>query len=299
MSKKFVVYVLILIPFIVVAGYLRTSSSQTDTHTGCDLGSTDYHLEPKAESMTRFAVIGDFGSGDENEAAVAELVSSWNPDFIVSLGDTNYPKGAASSIDNNVRQYYGSFVESQRFYSALGNHDLMTEDGRPYFDYLTLPGNERFYTFTQGAIQFFALNSNPSEPLGIAKDSEQAAWLQEELAKSTAPFRIVFFHHAPYSSGDHGSIAEMQWDFAEWGVDAVLAGHEHDYERLSHDGILYIVNGLGGAEIRGFKSTIDQSEVRYNCGHGAMLVDATQAAVTFHLISVEGKLIDRYSIQSD
>src|SRR6185503_14372551 len=101
----------------------------------------------------------------------------------------------------------------------------------------TLPGNERYYDFVQGSIHFFALDSDEREPDGTSASSKQGQWLKNALANSTSPFNIVYFHHAPYSSGSEGSSTHMQWPFKDWGADLVLVGHSHNYERLSIGGM--------------------------------------------------------------
>ena len=88
----------------------------------------------------------------------------------------------------------------------------------------------------RGPVHFFALDSDENEPDGVGSSSVQAAWLKRGLAGSTSNWNIVYFHHAPYSSGMHGSTTWMQWPFAAWGAQAVLTGHDHTYERLLVDG---------------------------------------------------------------
>ena len=91
-----------------------------------------------------FAALGDYGSGDQNEAEVAELVLSWQPDFIITLGDNNYPSGAADTMDAAVGQFfhdyiylyqgnYGAGAEDNRFFPTLGNHDLISEQWQAVF----------------------------------------------------------------------------------------------------------------------------------------------------------------------
>lgn len=244
------------------------------------------------EETVTFAVIGDYGLAGRGATAVSNLVDGWQPDFIVTTGDNNYPNGAASTINRNVDQYYGAYVEDGRFFPSLGNHDWRTQAGQPYFDYFPIDqnpandgssGNERYYDFVQGPVHFFVLNSLPQEPDGVTETSKQAQWLQTELADSTTAWQVVVFHHAPYASGRHGNSEWMQWPFAEWGIDAVLTGHEHHYERLTVDDIPYIVNGLGGKGRRSFQEIHPNSEVRFNQDDGAMWVQAseTQLLLTF------------------
>jgi len=209
---------------------------------------------------THFAVIGDYGLASANEAAVADLVASLQPDFIVTLGDNNYVLGGSDTIDANIGQYYHDYIfpysggygggaDRNRFFPALGNHDWETAGAAPYLDYFALPGNERYYDVVQGDVHLYAIDSDPGEPDGVSADSPQAEWLRLGLAASTASWRIVYMHHPPFSSGYHGSNAYMQWPYAAWGADLVLAGHDHIYERLEEDGLTYVVNGLGGAAL--------------------------------------------------
>jgi hypothetical protein len=254
----------------------------------------------------RFAVIGDYGDGSDNERAVAELVKRLAPSFIITTGDNNYPDGAAETIDDNVGQFYsdyihpyrgryGSGADTNRFFPSLGNHDWRAPGAAPYLGYFTLPGNERYYDIVRGPVHLFALDSDVHEPDGATSGSVQAGWLAGALAGSTACWQLVYFHHPPYSSGRHGSDEDMRWPFREWGADAVVAGHDHLYERLSVDGIPYFVNGLGGNSIYDFGKPLPESVVRYNGSYGAMLVEATRAAITYQFIAVDGTVADSYT----
>jgi tartrate-resistant acid phosphatase type 5 len=236
-----------------------------------------------ASSSIRFAVIGDYGLASQPESDVASLVSGWNPDFVITTGDNNYPTGASSTIDQNIGQYYHNYIypytgsygtgaASNRFFPSMGNHDWYTAGAAPYLSYFMLPGNERYYDFVRGDVHFFAIDSDSSEPDGNSSTSIQAAWLSRHFADSCSTWNIVYLHHAPYSSGPHGSNVTLQWPYASWGASAVLAGHDHTYERIMHDGIPYFVNGLGGSSIYSFGTPVSGSVVRYDSDYGAMLV---------------------------
>jgi hypothetical protein len=276
-----------------------TSSKPTDTPTP----------EPTATSSPAvvFAAIGDYGSGDPSEADVANLILSWQPDFIITLGDNNYPSGAADHMDEAVGQFFhgyiypykGSFgagAEANRFFPCLGNHDLDTNNGQAYYDYFILPGNERYYDFTWGALHFFALNTNDNEPDGVGVSSIQAMWLKRGLSESTSAWNIVYMHYPPYSSGLHGSTDWTRWPYGEWGADVVLAGHDHTYERLEENGLTYFVNGLGGAGRYDFKNILEGSLVRYNGDYGAMRVEVTEKHILFEFINRTGEVVDAYEI---
>ena len=268
-------------------------------------------------ATTRFAVIGDYGYAGVNEAAVAAMVNGWNPDFIITVGDNNYDFGAVGTIDPNIGQYYGNFVYpytgtysstavTNKFFPSLGNHDwgnaYPNPNGvNPYLAYFTLPGNERYYDFVWGPAHFFALDSDPNEPDGITKTSTQAAWLERKLAFSTAKWRLVYMHHPPYSSGAaHGSTPNLQWPYPSWGATAVLAGHEHNYERIVKNGFPYFVDGLGGKSNNYpfANPPLAGSAYRANNLWGAMLVTADDAAITFRFHSITDTInaLDMYTI---
>lgn len=271
--------------------------------------------------ILRFAVIGDYGRNTIGEQRVATLVDSWNPDFIVTTGDNNYPFGSALSIDVNIGQYYSKFIgnykgvygpgsERNRFWPTLGNHDwhamrcIAQECSGAYLDYFTLPGNERYYDVSQGLVHLFVTDSDSQEPAGNDLDSDQARWLQNALAASTSCFKVVIVHRPPYSSGDHGSAISMRWPFQEWGADVVMSGNDHSYERIDANGFPYFVNGAGGAGLRGFPNTGLLPEgivsvVRYNEDHGAMLVTATDAGILYQFFNTDGVMIDQLSIDKD
>jgi hypothetical protein len=258
-------------------------------------------------------VIGDYGNGSSSERSVAELVKSWNPDFIMTLGDNNYPAGLAEDIDKNIGQFYHEFIHpyqgsygegavSNRFFPALGNHDYSgvtgIGDAGPYLSYFTLPGNERYYSYRDGPVEIFALNSEFLEPDGNTNGSVQAQWLESHLAASTARWKLVYFHVPPYSSGAYwGSHGYMQWPFAEWGASAVFSGHDHLYERVLTNGIPYFVNGLGGVSKYDFVTNpIAGSQVRFNQDFGAMRVEATESNIVFNFVTEFDRVVDTYRI---
>jgi hypothetical protein len=252
---------------------------------------------------TRFAAIGDYGYAGPIEQSVADLVKSWRPEFVVTLGDNNYPAGSADTIDLNIGLFYHDFIAPyagrfgcgatrNRFFPALGNHDWMASDARPYLDYFTLPGNERYYEVSWDDVDVFAVDSDSNEPDGATPESAQARWLKERVAASRARWQVVYFHHPPYSSGPHGGTVAMRWPFKEWGVDLVLAGHDHTYERIVVDGMTYLVNGLGGAVFYGMGAPVEGSAVRFNEAAGALLIEADATTLRARFQTVDGRTID-------
>jgi hypothetical protein len=285
--------------------------SQTSPFTPAAVSTETPTLEPTntpAPKPLVFAAIGDYGGGNNDEADVADLIQSWQPEFIITLGDNNYPFGAEDHIDTAIGQFfhyfiypylgsYGEGADINRFFPSLGNHDLLTNDGQPYFDYFTLPGNERYYDFIWGPVHLYALDNLDSEPDGVGSSSIQADWLKDRLAASSSPWNIVYMHYPPYSSGAHGSTLWARWPYGEWGADAVLAGHDHTYERLFVDGMTYFVNGTGGFTLYDFVDILEGSQVRYNADYGAMRVEATDDHLLFQFINRNNELIDQVELR--
>ena len=203
------------------------------------------------------------------------------------MGDNSYD---ATAIDTNIGQYYSDFIGNytgsygtgslvNRFFPSLGNHDYTDGGGSAaYFNYFTLPGNERYYDFVQGPVHFFILDANPTglgnaPGDGRSPTSAQGVWLQTQLAASTSPWNIVYLHYPPYSSSTtHGSEVAMQWPYEAWGATAVFAGHDHVYERIfrddDFDGInfAYFTAGTGGRSLYPFGTPVTGSQVRYQRG---------------------------------
>lgn len=284
------------------------------SHSGC--ATTRGLAPPAAAAPWRLAVIGDFGEDGPDEAAVASLVHSWEPQDVITLGDNNYPKGGADTIDANIGKHYHRYIRFDRayrgaygnrqatganhFFPALGNHDWDTALAQPYFDYFDLPGNERYYQVRLGPVGVFILDSDPREPDGIATNSKQANWLKGALAASDAPWKLVVLHHPPYSSGSSGDYPVLQWPFKAWGASMVLAGHDHHYERMTIDGLPYLVVGSSGAHL--FPATrkdrpYARDNIIYNEQHGAALLHATQDRLTLQFFNAQNSLIDTLTLQ--
>lgn len=255
-----------------------------------------------AQSTIKFAAFGDIGN-TSNSAAVAQMTRNRSAQFILMLGDLCY---GSVPIAVQVNANYIVEKAAGKLWPALGNHEFIDACGggssaSGYRAYFSLPNNERYYDFKRGPVHFFALNSY-QDANGVNATSKQAMWLKGKLAASTSPWQIVFFHHAPYSSGDeHGSTSYMQWPFEAWGADAVLAAHDHDYERIikdvNGDGVKvpYFVSGLGGKSRRSFDTPVAGSMKRYNSAYGALFITATSTSLKFEFRRTGGTLIDSYS----
>ena len=264
-------------------------------------------LSPQEQREVHFAVIGDYGFAGQPEADVAALVNSWKPDLIITAGDNNYEDGADSTIDRNIGQYYQAYISPytgaygngdtiNRFFPSLGNHDWRDAAAAAYRNYFTLPGNERYYEFVRGPVHFFALDSDDHEPDGISDSSAQAMWLKAQLKVSTSAWNVVYFHHPPFSSAEHGNSPKLQWPFQEWGASVVITGHDHTYERIITNGFPYFVNGLGGRSIYAMRTTLPDSKVRFIGEYGAMDVVADESKMAFRFVTRKDSLVDSYTL---
>jgi hypothetical protein len=226
------------------------------------------------ERSVTFAVIGDYGwcgSGEPDacgpELRVAELVKTWQPEFIITTGDNNYPRGKQDTWAANTEPYR-AFIPS-RFEPAIGNHDYICSQC-PDVAFRALFQRELTRqvakpTRSNPLLRLFFIDSNaadPSRKSGVSIKAalrsplaDQQAWLADALHEEVACFKLVVMHHAPYSSSeDPGSNEKLQsgagWTYRQWGADIVLSGHAHSYERITRPGdFAYIVTGSGGAPV--------------------------------------------------
>lgn len=303
-----------LVRLALVACAATASMQCSTTRLSRDNASHQTRRAPSpAKGASQFALIGDFGQSGQKEQQVADLVHSWQPQYIVTLGDNNYPDGAEATLESNIAQYYGDYIKlkpgrssphatsaTQRFFPTLGNHDWRAEGALPYLNYFDLPGNGRYYRVARGPVEFFIVDSDPHEPDGTDANSVQAHWLQAALKGSTAPWKLVILHHPPFSSGRHGSSAWMQWPYKSWGADAVLGGHDHTYEHLVVEGLDYIVMGLSGATRDTFKvacalprASIDTC---FDENYGALKASATADTLSLQFITIDGRTQDTITL---
>lgn len=299
-----------------------------------------------AKSCVRFAVLGDFGDQNNDsgspEQNVASMVLGWEPQFIITVGDNNYPCGKASTIVANSQPYCdyiynpgampspcaGTATTNQvnAFFPVPGNHEWYSANATPYLQFFTrLPTNssgtqpnQRYYDLTwktrdnqSSPVHLFAIDSEDPlayegnckltrstatfEPDGATVGSVQYNWYKAAVGQATEPWKIAYFHHAPYSCNNDSDNSEwMQWDFESMGTSAVLTGHQHVYQRFSKKSSKdhpYITNGAGGTELKHHCSKLgsDFGKEQYITGeYGAILAEATDTTITFFFYTTDG-----------
>ena len=201
---------------------------------------------PLKEKAVRFAVIGDSGTGERPQFEVAkkmaDLHGAFPFDFTLMLGDNIYGSKSPEDFKKKFEEPYHDLLDAGvKFYASLGNHDETAERAYKPFNM----NGKQYYSFRKGNAEFFALDSNYMDP-------EQVRWIDQQLGASDATWKICFFHHPLYSDGKtHGPSLDLRKQiepiFEAHGVELVLSGHEHFYERFKpQKGITYIVLGSSG-----------------------------------------------------
>lgn len=251
----------------------------------------DLRLPLKPESV-RFAVIGDSGTGKAEQYQVAQEMEKFRQsvgfDFVLMLGDNIYGGKDAGSFARKFEIPYKPLLDAGvKFYASLGNHDDPNE--RLYAPFNM--GGKRYYAFHRGNVAFFALDSN-------YMDRAQLHWLEDQLQTSGADWKICFFHHPLYSEARaHGSDldlrATLQPLFEKYGVNVVLSGHDHVYERLqAPDGIYYFVVGNSGQLRLHDLKRARGLEAGYDTDRDFLLIEIAGDSLYFQAISRTGQTVD-------
>ena len=248
---------------------------------------------PVKDGSVRFAVIGDTGSGSEKQRDVGAMMVTYRAlypfEFVLMMGDNLYGGEAPKDFEKKFSEPYKALLDNKvKFYATLGNHDLPLQVNYENFN---MNGKE-YYRFKKGNVAFYSLNSN-------YMDKKQVQWLEDELAKDTSEWKICFFHHPPYSSAKkHGSDDQLrdvvEPIFLKYGVNVVLTGHDHVYERIKpQKGIYYFVSGAGGQLRTGdVKETSPLTEKSYDRDMHFMLFEVAGDQMYFQAISRTGETID-------
>ncbi len=211
-----------------------------------------FRTAPAADSPRpiRFLAFGDSGGGGDDQLALTEQMYNFPYDLIVHTGDIAYDNGSIGEFEDTVFNMYGPLFRHVPFFPASGNHDYRTMQGAPFRAVFALPGGngERWYSYDWGRIHFVALDTE-------ADYATQAKWLDADLGATSLPWKIVYFHKPPYSSGNHGSDLALRKALepvlVKHRVQLVLAGHDHNYERtLPQQGVYHVVTGGGGVGTR-------------------------------------------------
>jgi hypothetical protein len=248
---------------------------------------------PLKEGSVRFAVMGDTGTGTDKQRQLADTMVRYRTafpfEFVLMMGDNLYGGESAKDFETKFSDVYKPLLDNNvKFYATLGNHDLPIQVNYQNFN---MNGKE-YYRFKKGNIAFYSLNSN-------YMDKKQVQWLEDELSKDTSDWKIAFCHHPPYSSASkHGSDKQLREVvepiFVKYGMNVVLTGHDHVYERIKpQKGIYYFVSGAGGKLRSGDindKSAL--TEKSFDRDMHFMLWEADGNQLYFQVISRTGETVD-------
>jgi hypothetical protein len=254
-----------------------------------DAAATSPLPVPTTPGGTVFALIGDSGSGDQPQQAVAQAMLTYFTtarrfSFVLMLGDNLYDD---DYTDEFLTPYKPLLDRGVMFYATLGNHD---RDLEIHFKPFNMQDRDH-YAFDQGNARFAALNSNhPTDPA-------QVKWLDTVFNDAGDKWRICFFHHPLYSSGEHGPESRdvirpaLEQALVRNHVDIVFSGHEHLYERIRpQQGVRYFVSGGGGRSLYSFrKSEFDEVGLSE---HHFMVVEIAGDRLFFEAITQAQKLLD-------
>jgi len=260
---------------------------------GVRLGeAATFTTAPAQGSEASFIAFADSGSGSSHQKRLAEVMKRVSFDFALIAGDVIYDKGADADYDPRYFRPYGEMIKRLPFFPVPGNHDIVTESGAPFRRNFYLPKGNFYYDFFWGEIHVIGLDSNK------VFDRRQKEWLESAL-KAHARWKIVYFHHPAFSAAEYGDTPSVQeqWVplFEQYGVDLVINGHAHGYERtIPINGVTYIVTGGGGAPLypvgRNERTVVSSSTYEF------VSVDVTADAMVLKALDREGVVIDQFQI---
>ncbi|UFH53989.1 metallophosphoesterase family protein [Spirosoma sp. KNUC1025] len=313
---------------------------------------------------TRFWVLGDFGCGLPNQQQVYDAyraaTANHPADLWVWLGDNAYSFGQEQEYQQYVFNVYPPTLRNTPIFITPGNHDYAdsrTNFNIPYYQLFAFPekgeaggvpsGKKSYYSADYGNVHLISLDSQANQDDGFRlydTTSTQVQWLKQDLTANKLPWTIVIFHHPPYSKGGHDSDTEEQMRLIRenltpilerYGVDLVLTGHSHGYERTYRlkgmrglantfdkdkhiaenttgrydgspnscpiltkgEGTIYIVNGSGG-QIGGQSPDFPHPGTVYNnlTLGGSMILDVTDNRLDAQLVMADNSIGDKFTI---
>ena len=225
--------------------------SPTNTNTFAATSADDLRNPVEGQPLLRFVSVADTGTGAVGQYAVAAAMTRYHQlnsyDLVILAGDNIYNNGEMEKIGAVFEKPYQVLLkQGVKFQACLGNHDVRTDNGDDQVRYPGFNMSGRYYTFRRGDVQSFALDTNHN-----ADWKAQLPWLEQELSRSDAPWKIVYGHHQIYSSAhygvNHAFIKTLTPLFQKYGVQLYINGHDHVYERTKPiNGTTYLICGAGG-----------------------------------------------------
>lgn len=276
----------------------------------------DVRTAPREHRDFRILAFGDGGTGERQQYDLARLMPPFKPDVIVHVGDLIYPDGEREDYARKFSRPYAELLKQVPFYAVIGNHDYRTDTGQPLLEHFVLPRNgpesetpERHFYFDYGSVRFVGLDTDvPGETLRDVV----GPWLDRVLGEHTGKWKIVFFHHPMHTHAFYESSQRVRLAFEaameRHGVDLVLQGHNHLYERsypLRNDtvvpegeGVVFVTTGAGGGELYPAKKDPNPRFVRqYDQKHSFTLIDVRAESMAIQQINIEGTVVDSFTLR--
>ncbi|MGH7787573.1 MAG: metallophosphoesterase [Candidatus Binatia bacterium] len=333
--------------------YYYSVGDSAEVLAGGDAAHT-FHTAPSPGTAkpTRIWVLGDSGTGGAGARAVRDAFLAFadglSPDLWLMLGDNAYTRGTDAEYQAGLFDVYQAVLRASVLWPTLGNHDGQSADSAtqsgPYYDIFTLPsggeaggvasGTEAYYAFDHGRVHFICLESYETDR---SPSGAMLSWLVDDLEAAAADWVIAFWHHPPYTKGSHDSDVESELIqmrqnvlpiLEAYGVDLVLTGHSHAYERsvlldghygsaatltqamrrdggagpyhkaspglAPHQGAVYVVAG-SGAQASGGALNHPAMSVSLNV-RGSLVLDVAGQALTARFLDDAGVVRDAFTI---
>jgi predicted phosphodiesterase len=258
---------------------------------------------PRRPGSVRFAAIGDSGRGHQPQYEVSAQMQAYRKvfdyDFVIMLGDNVYDGGTPEFYRQRFELPYKPLLDDGvKFYATIGNHDDPNQPSYPPFNM----GGERYYTFKPPSLLTRAIGTGDDVRFFMIDterlDRPQLEWIDREMARSEAAWKIPVFHRPMYTSGRYARPALryralLEPLFLKHGVKVAFSGHEHFYERIKpQQGITYFISGgAGSLRVADIRPT-GLTDVGFDRDYHFMLVEISGDELFYQAISRTGATID-------
>ena len=293
------------------------SAKGSTAPSGSDPGAASGRSVSTSGPTTVFAAVGDIACSPRNplfhrgrgkgqwcrQKATAQVARRMHPDGVLMLGDAQYDAGLLREYKKSYKRSWGRFLP--KTYPVLGNHDYWGGPPKGFFDFFgtrsAIGLDKGWYSFDVPGWHLIGLNSNCADEINCTPGSAEYTWLQQDLqASSGTECQVAFMHHPRWSSGPHGN-QEAVWPLLRLltnaGVDLLLVGHDHIYERFAPQnfrgkrdphGIREIIVGTGGAQHYPIVHVQKNSVVRNAKTFGVLRLSLSKAAYAWKFKPIKG-----------